>query len=85
MKIIPMRLNQLTVAIKQVLNSPLFDEEKAIYEHKQLDFQTQVIKSARQFGRTDHILKEVERLEEKRRIICSTLGLPRLLLGEWGA
>ena len=77
-----MRLNQLTVAIKLVLKRPLFDEEKAVYEYKKLDFQTQFIKSARQLGRTQHFLKEVERLKEKSRIICSTLGLPRYLLGE---
>lgn len=77
-----MRLNQLTVAINLVLKRPLFDEEKAVYEHKKLDFQTQFIKSARQLGRTQHFLKEVERLKEKSRIICSTLGLPRHLLGE---
>lgn len=78
-----MKLNLLTVAIKQALKRPLFDQEKAVYLHKQLDFQTQIVKSARMFGRTDHILKEVGRLEEKRRIICSTLALPRWLLGEW--
>ncbi|MFK3873086.1 hypothetical protein [Pseudoalteromonas rhizosphaerae] len=80
-----MKLNPLTVAIKQVLKRPLFEQEKAVYLHKQLDFQKHVIRSARQFGRTDHILKEVERLEEKRRIICSTLAVPRWLLGEWNA
>ena len=76
-----MKLNQLSVAIKQVLNRPLFDEEKAIYEHNQLDFQTLVVKSARQFGNQAAYIRALQNLEERRRIICRTMVLARWLSG----
>lgn len=80
-----MRLTPLTVAIKQVLKRPLFDEEKAIYEHKQLDFQKHVIRSARQLGRQAAYIRALQNHEERRRIICRTMGLSRWLLGEGNA
>lgn len=77
-----MKLNQLSVAIKQVLNRPLFDEEKAIYEHNQLDFQKHVIKSARKFGRSAAYVLGVSHIEEVSRKIYSSMGVPGRLLVE---
>lgn len=78
-----MKLSKLTVAIKQVLKRPLFEEEKSIYLHQQLDFEMQVVKSARKFGRTARTLADLE--ERRRMITFMSFGVPLKWLGECSA